>query len=131
MNCQNCNTEIDYRFLTNCTHCNCEVQGISVPQIAPPDPLPPASGQTWGECLVNVAYVLVSSVVGMISGAVVVYFSAVIAFSIFLSPLANPSAECSRGMALGMLSILLGAFLGTVGGSLFALKRPLCKSAAR
>ena len=129
MNCRNCNTEIDYRFLTNCTHCNCEVEGVtaSVLQVDPaPDP-----PLTWNQYLVNIAYVLVTSGVGMVSGAVVVYFSAAIAYSIFLTTLPNPSDECARGMALGMLSILSGAFLGTVGGSILAVKRPLCKSTSR
>ena len=64
----------------------------------------------------------------MISGAIVFYFLAAIAYSIFLSPLPNPSQECSRGMALGMLSILSGAVLGIMAGIVIAVRRPLCKS---
>ena len=82
----------------------------------------------WIHPVANVFYVLISSVVGMVSGAVVVYFTAGVFFSILLSnPGGNPSENCARGMAIGMLSILSGAFLGTAGGSAFAVKHPVLK----
>jgi hypothetical protein len=31
-------------------------------------------------------------------------------------------------MGIAFLSIVTGAFLGTIGGSVFAVKKPLCKS---
>lgn len=62
------------------------------------------------------------------SGAVVMYFTAGVFFSILLSnPGGNPSENCARGAAIGFLSILSGAFLGTVGGSAFATKHVVVK----
>jgi len=76
----------------------------------------------------NVFLVLISSVFGMISGAVVVYFTAGVFFSILLgNPGGNPSESCARGTAIAMLSILTGAFLGTAGGSAFATKQFVVK----
>lgn len=86
---------------------------------------------SWIQLVANVFYVVMSSLVGMISGAVVVYFTAGVFFSILLSSAAdNPSESCARGMAIGMLSILSGAFLGTAGGSAFATKHFVIKRAA-
>lgn len=79
--------------------------------------------------MANLGYVLVNSVVGMISGAVIVYLGAAMIYSAVYSGVnENPSVACARGHAIGFLSIVVGAFLGTTAGSAFAVKRPLCKT---
>lgn len=127
MNCQSCNTTIDYKFLSNCSKCGAEVRPETVPQaVELPKDVPPAPQQkhvSWGRSVANVVCVLFSSLVGMVSGAVVVYFTAGVFFSILLSNAGgSPSESCARGTAIGMLSILSGAFLGTAGGSAYATK---------
>lgn len=86
---------------------------------------------TWKRSIANVIYVFVSSIAGMVSGAVILYF----AFAVLCVTVLNhidsgedPSASCARGAAQTFLSIMLGAFLGTVGGSAFAVTRPLFKT---
>ena len=132
MNCQSCNTTIDYRFLSNCLECGNEVRPESVPQHAIKEfsGLAVAKGArvekpSWAHVVANVFYVLLTSLIGMISGAMVLYFTAGLFFMVMLSGGGNPSENCARGMAIGMLSILSGAFLGTVGGSAFATNYPL------
>ncbi len=132
MNCQSCNATIDYKFLSNCSKCGTEVRPETVPQpIDPPQDLPLAPQQkrtSWSQDVANVVCVLFSSLIGMVSGAVVMYFTAGVFFSILLSnPGGNPSENCARGMAIGMLSILSGAFLGTAGGSAYATKNFVIK----
>jgi hypothetical protein len=79
--------------------------------------------------MVNLGYVLVNSVVGMISGGVIVYFGAALIYrAIYMGVNENPSVSCARGQAISLLSIVVGAFLGTMIGSAFAVKRPLCKT---
>jgi hypothetical protein len=135
MNCRSCNTTIDYRFLSNCSQCGTEVG----PEIVPPATelrkgvalAPQQKRAAWIHPLANVFYVIISSLVGMVSGAVTVYFTAGVFFSILLSnAAANPSESCARGTAIGVLSILSGAFLGTAGGSAFAIKHFVLKRAA-
>ena len=127
MNCQNCDTTIDYRFLTNCAHCEAEQENLS-PGVLIEAPIQSVKHATWTRRVINFAYVLISSAAGMISGAVVVYFGAAIICISFLSSTGNPSADCARGNAIAFLSIFAGAFLGTMGGSAFAVKNPLCKN---
>lgn len=130
MNCSSCNTRIDYRFLTNCDHCNCDI-----PNLPAADPIPglaleysAKTSLTWNRKLINLAYLFASSIAGMISGAVVVYFTAAITYALFFSDASlDPGTRCARGMAVASLSIVSGAFLGTMGGSVFAVKHPLCK----
>ena len=131
MNCKSCNTTIDYRFLTNCAHCNCEVEEGSLTQIdSLPDPPSIQPGLPWRQSLINLCYVFATSAAGMISGAVVLYCLAAIVYRTFFMDVGgNPSTHCGRGMAVAFLSILCGAFLGTVGGSILAVKKPLCKVA--
>lgn len=126
MNCQNCNTTIDYRFQTNCAHCETEA-GLS-PGVLIQAPIEPVNRTAWTKPFVNFLYLLVSSAAGMISGAVVVYFASAFTYIIFASPSGNSSYDCARGNAVAFLSIITGAFLGTIGGSAFAVKNPLCKS---
>jgi hypothetical protein len=69
---------------------------------------------------VNIGLVLVGTFGGMISGAVIVYFlSCAIYQMAYSSAPIDPmqaSEACARGMAVGYLSILVGALLGTVLG---------------
>lgn len=135
MNCRSCNTTIDYRFLSNCSQCGSEVGPETVPRPeAPPAifvPAPIEKRSHWSDVVANVFYVLISSAVGMVSGAVVLYFTAGMFFMVVLSGGGgNPSENCARGMAIGGLSILSGAFLGTAGGSAFATKHFVVKRSA-
>ena len=62
----------------------------------------------------------------MVAGAVVMYFSAALIYIALTPPPTYPGEHnCSRGTAIAILSILLGAFLGTVGGAAFGIKHPL------
>ena len=134
MNCRSCNTTIDYRFLSNCSKCGTEVRPEIVPQaIELPKKVALAPQQkraSWTQLVANVFYVLMSSLVGMLSGAIAVYFTAGVFCSILSSAAANSSESCARGTAIAMLSILSGAFLGTAGGSAFAAKHFVIKRAA-
>jgi hypothetical protein len=134
MNCQNCNTRIDYRFVTKCDHCDTEIGPSSVSTIDPlPDvrlALPVESNINWTHRVVNLVYILFSSVAGMISGAVVIYFAGAFAYiAIFGHGDGNSSHDCARGNAIGFLLILSGAVLGTIAGSVLAVKNPVCKGA--
>lgn len=124
MNCQSCNSRIDYRFVTNCAHC-----GAEATQAAPPPNVVESIPEslTWTQRLVNLGYVFASAIAGLVSGAVTLYFLGAIFYINFLSgSTGNPGADCARGTAFAGLSILSGAFLGTIGGTTFALKKPLC-----
>ena len=125
MNCQSCNTRIDYHFLTNCEQCGCEVERANLNlRLAESIEKP----LTWGQCLANVSYLFASSIVGLTVGAVVLYFvGAMIYLAFFSGGGATSGEECARGTAAAALSILSGAFLGTVGGSVFAIKNLPCK----
>ena len=129
MNCERCNTTIDYRFLTKCA--NCELEQVD-PSTA--DPIPDFQAvqsiqrkRSWTKPVVNILYLLVSSMAGLVSGAVVIYFGTAIVCIAFLPSTGNPTNDCAIGSAIAALSILMGAFLGTIGGSVFAVKNPLCK----
>jgi len=127
MNCQSCNTTIDYRFQTNCAHC--ETEQASLPVV--PIEAPMASVEkrfTWPRRVVNLLYILISSAAGMISGGVVLYFAGAIIYTTFLRSYDNAIHSCGGpGEAIAILSIWAGAFLGTVGGSVFAMKKPICR----
>ena len=126
MNCQSCNTTIDYRFQTNCT--NCETQQVE-PLAMDPMQEPPGSEKhlTWTRRVINLAYVFISSLAGMISGGVVLYFATAITWIVFPRVTNNVYRTCAEANAILAWAILTGAFLGTVGGSAFAVKKPLCK----
>ena len=81
----------------------------------------------WKHRVLNLWYVLTASFVGMISGATVLYFTAAAIYIALSSPESYPGENCARGMAIGWLSILSGAFLGTIGGTVFAVKNPVGK----
>ena len=131
MNCESCNTRIDYRFLTNCAQCGREVDQarLQQPGAAPKLPSMESGNQTssWKYHLLNLWYMLTAASVGMISGSVVVYFAAAAIFIAVNDGESSPGESCATGMAIGWLSILAGAFLGTVGGTFLAAKNPICK----
>jgi hypothetical protein len=87
----------------------------------------------WKRRLVNLVYVLMISLAGMVSGAVALYVGFAILCITILNhlpkdPTEEPGATCARGMFLTFMVIVSGAFLGTVGGTAFAVKRPLLKA---
>jgi hypothetical protein len=131
MNCRSCNTTIDYNFLSNCSECDTEVKPetlVPAVELFKDVPLvPQEKGVSWSRGVANVFYVLMTSLVGMVSGAVVVYFSAFLFFLLLPDQGGTPSENCARGMMLGMLSIISGAFLGTAAGSAFATKHFVIK----
>jgi hypothetical protein len=123
MNCRSCNTIINYNYVTDCPQCGCAVEQSDLPKL---DPSTGAQQERdWPYYLANIFYVLSASVVGMLSGAVVLYFSAGVIYLALASPETYPGEHCGRGMAVGMLSILAGGFLGTVGGTAFSIKHSI------
>jgi hypothetical protein len=134
MNCQRCNASVDYRFITNCTECGAEVEVASLPQPAStPDLQTVVSTKKlvrWKRAVLNAVYVFVSSLVGMISGAVVTYAGAVVVIGI-LSQIIDFHVGCGGGTLIGLLTIISGAILGSVSGSAVAIKHPLCKAALK
>ena len=126
MNCQSCSARIDYLFVTNCAYCGSKIEASGVPQINSLPELPVAKRPVWKATLVNIAYTFASSAAGMISGAVVAYCLVGAAYQIFFRASDNAHSGCGGwGMAIGMLSIFSGAYLGTVGGAALSVKRPL------
>jgi hypothetical protein len=133
MNCQSCNTRINYRFLTNCAHCGRAVEPAGLPEVDSTSALESSDTTpkrlSWKKQIVNLAYVFAGSVVGMISGAVVVYYSAAMVYiAVYSGVDENHSAACARGMAIGLLSVLSGAFVGIMSGTAFTVKHPLFKA---
>jgi hypothetical protein len=74
---------------------------------------------------VKISLVLLGIFGGMISGAVIVYFLAAAIYQMVYSGVPidpmQASEACARGMAVGYLSILVGALLGTVLGGVGTL----------
>lgn len=126
MNCRTCNTTINYNYITNCPQCGGAIEGGELPKIDPS--LMPVMNRAWLYSLANIVYVLVTSAMGMISGAVVMYFSAAVIYIAVATTERYPGQHCSEGMAIGMLSILCGGFLGTTGAAAFAVKHPIQQS---
>lgn len=123
MNCRSCNTIINYNYVTDCPQCGCAIERSELPRL---EPSTGAQGERdWSYYVTRILYVLSASVVGMISGAVVLYFSAGVIYLTLASPEPYPGAHCGRGMAIAMLSILAGGFLGSVGGTAFSIKHPI------
>jgi len=134
MKCESCSAQIEYRFLRNCTYCDNEIVQTESSQddfISTLQSIEPVKKESkWVKAVMNIGYVLVSSIAGMISGAVAIYALAAITYPAFFRPSGNPGLDCSRGTAIAFLSIVVGAYLGTVGGTVFAIKRPPYKRAA-
>jgi len=132
MNCQSCNTRIDYRFVTNCSHCGVAVETQGVSQLQPlPDPPPIEQRLSWTRRIVNLGYLLVTAIAGMVSRTVVLMIVGTIVAKIvldFVDPNPPPGKYCGIGNAIGFLLLYSGAFLGTITGSVLAVKRPLCKT---
>ena len=125
MICESCSAVIDYRFLMNCEYCDSEIlqtEFNSFPKVQSSETCEKSPG--WKKRLANTAYIFASSIAGMISGAVVLYLLAGITYAAFWRSSGNPSLDCSRGSAIAFLSIVVGAYLGTVGASVFAVKCP-------
>jgi len=127
MNCQSCNTTIDYRFQTNCAHC--ETEQASLPLAAIQEPIGSVKKRfTWTRRVVSLIYVLTISAATMVSSAVVLYVSSTIIYVYFLTrPVNGPHSCGGPEEAVAVFSILIGAFLGTVGGSVVAVKNPVWK----
>jgi TRAP-type C4-dicarboxylate transport system permease large subunit len=129
MNCQRCNASIDYRFISTCPVCGCEVEVPSLSRTTPIQTV--VSSQKlvrWKRAVLNAVYVFASSLVGLISGAIVTYAGAGIVFGI-LSQFIDFNVGCGTGTLIGLLTIVSGAILGSVSGSAVAIKHPLCKAA--
>ena len=128
MKCESCSAQIEYRFLKNCTYCDNEIVQTESSQdefISTLQWLEPVKKKSkWVKGVINVGYVLVSSIAGMISGAVAIYALAVLTYPLFFRPSGDAGLDCSRGTFIGFLCIVVGAYLGTVGGSVFAVKSP-------
>ena len=126
MNCEKCDTTIDYRFLTNCANCETEPTGLPTIDIHPVESV--KRKHTWTRRIVNTLYILTVSMAGMFAGAAFVLFSATVAFSVFRTETDSVSHDCARGTLIGILCLLVGGFLGTVGASIFAAKHPVWKT---
>lgn len=132
MNCKSCDTRIDYRFVTNCEHCGAEVKPAGLSQTDFQSAEPVQKRLTWRRRLGNLIYLLASSGAGMFTGSVTFFFGGALVFSILRGLDALPKSEgCGNGMFISFLVLVSGAFLGTVGGSVFAVKRPLFKGAGK
>jgi hypothetical protein len=135
MNCQSCNTRIDYLYLTNCEHCGCAIEPAGALQLQPLHEVPPVESfrkrLTWKRHAANLGYLLASSIAFLISGAVVVWVVVGSVFKLIIDlvdPVQTPGEYCGLGSAVGFLSIIAGAFLGTIVGSVVAIKRPIYKA---
>jgi hypothetical protein len=126
MKCRNCNAIINYNYLTACPQCGSVLDEGDLPKI---DPCIEGRKKEagWRYYVANTIYVLVASAAGMVSGAVLIYVSAAIIYIALESPEKYPGQHCGRGMAVGMLSMMAGAFLGTVGGAVFSVKHLIPK----
>ena len=132
MNCNNCQARIDYNFLTNCAHCGGEIKGASVLQTVPVSDVQFQPRLKWIQQLVNIVQLLASSFAGLILGGVVFYFSFVAVYFAFLSGGHKVPHSCGGSDdSILVLLILSGAYVGMVGGTALALKKPWCKVAAK
>ena len=134
MNCKSCNASNNYLFVTNCVQCGCEIQQANIPRSNPFQDLQSSESRlTWLQKLINLVYILAGSMAGMISGGVIFYFSFVVAYLAFFSGGDNRGHLSCGGWDdfIQILMILMGAYLGIVGGTALALKKPLCKVATK
>jgi hypothetical protein len=132
MNCQSCNTRIDYRFVTNCEECGCPVEPAGVSEYHPnlESPAPVKKRLGWMGRLINTIYVLTVSTFGLVSGtiifAIATMFLGMIERAIYPP---NPNVSgCGRGQLISLIMMTSGAFLGTVGAAAFSARRPVFKS---
>ena len=126
MNCKSCNARIDYRFVSNCVECGSEIQQASLRQSNLLEMLEPRL--TWIQKLINAVYILVGSMAGLVSGGVGAYFAFAITYRVFFHDPDHRSTSCGSGPDLIIIfSILATAYLGMVGGTVFTLKKPLCR----
>jgi hypothetical protein len=126
MNCTNCNAKINYNYLTACPQCGDVVEGSDLPKF---DQVIESGKEkrAWPYYLGNTIYVLLTSLVSMVAVATVGYLSAGVIYLALETPETHPGEHCARGMAIGMLSIMIGGFLGTVAGAVFSTKHPVLK----
>jgi hypothetical protein len=134
MNCPGCSAAIDYRFLTSCPQCGFE-EVPATPAVVDSVATSCDEGRkkplALKRVLANLACVIAASLVGLLVGAFMVYYAAGILYLAFFSGGhggLGGSEECARGTAVAVLSILSGAFLGTVGGSFLASKHIIQRS---
>ena len=132
MNCQSCNTRIDYYYLTNCPHCGCAIEATGASPLPPlPEPPPLESFRrrlSWKKRVVNFGYLIFSAGSFMIGSALVVWVVAGLTMKIIIDlvdPVQTPGEYCGLGSLVGLLSIVGGGFVGTVAGCALAIKRPL------
>ena len=123
MNCQSCDTRIDYRFLTRCSHCDAEIRPSHLATKDTAKDLcltkPVAKAFSWFDGVLNLAFVAVTSITGMFTGAIAIYFTVVIFFIVFAGPSPgahNESHDCARGNAIGIMALFSGALLGLAAG---------------
>ena len=120
MNCKQCNATIDYNYLTACPQCGSAVEGGNLPQAGPDK-----KKSAWLYYVGNIIYVLMTSAVGAYAGAIAFVFTAFAVGKLLLPPPSYPGAYCGWGNVIGFYSIMTGAFLGTVAGTVFTIKRPI------
>ena len=126
MNCRNCNSAIDYNYQTNCPHCGCELEPESLPKLDP-SMVHASKSRKWILRVMNLVYVLFTGAVGLVSGAVVLYATGAVIYLTLRGPETRPGENCAEGMAIGLLMVVAGSFLGTVAGTAFAVKHPISK----
>src|SRR5262245_15726473 len=124
MKCPGCNNAIDYRYLSCCPQCGFE----SLPSATEMEKLPATRcvqevtrARRFRRALVKSATVLTAAFTGLVTGAFLFYFIGV-GYLILVPSNLTGGAACARGTAICGLAILSGSFLGTVGGSVFAVK---------
>lgn len=122
MNCKNCKAVIDYNYLTACPQCGAAVEGGDLPQF-----VPEKEKRAWHYYFANIIYVLTTSAAGAFTGAVMLWLSVGAVYKAVVSPDKYPGEHCAQGMMIGMLSIMIGAFLATVGVTVFSVKHPIFK----
>ena len=122
MNCKNCNAVIDYNYLTACPQCGDAVEGGDLPKF-----VPEKKKSAWCYYLGNIIYVLTTSAAGAFGGAVTIWTSVGTVYKAVVSPDKFPGEHCGQGMMIGMLSFIVGAFLGTVAAAVFSVKHPILK----
>ena len=129
MNCRNCNSNIDYNYLSNCPECGCELEKDDLPKLDP-SMRKVRKKRIWIYRLTNLLYVVSTAFVGMIAGTVVTYAIAAAIYMAVRGPELAPHAHCVEGATVGILSCLGGAFFGSVAGTALAVKRPVLSKLA-